>query len=117
MGWHGPPPLSALNRSRPLITLIFLAWQIHTTDGPALISTLNEKKIFLITPLEPAGLGPLLSEAMGSTLLYPGRKSLFSMTDTSVALVWTVTCHGATLASEKPGGDVFVVGGRLRSAF
>jgi hypothetical protein len=69
----------------------------------------KKKFFFQITPLEPVGLGPLLSEAMGSTLLHPGRKSLFLMTDTSVGLVWTVTCHCATLAYEKPGGEVFVV--------
>lgn len=39
------------------------------------------------------------------------------MTDTSVGLLWTVTCHSATLASEKPGGKVSLVRGRLTPAF
>lgn len=53
--------------------------------------------------LEPRGLQPLLSVAMGSTLLYSGRKSPFLMTDTSAGWVCTVTCHNATLACKETG--------------
>ena len=62
-------------------------------------------------------LEPLLSDAMGSILPHPGREAPFLMTDTSVGLLCTVTCHSATLASEKPGGTVSLVRGRLKPAF
>lgn len=88
------------------------------TDGAALILILNwRKKKLKNYPLEPRGLGPLLSASMGSTTVYPGRKSPFLMTDTSAGLAWTVTCHHATLACEETGRWSFSSDwGRLNSA-
>lgn len=45
----------------------------------------------------------MLSVAMASVFLYPGKKAPFLVTDTSAGLVWTVICHHATLACEQTG--------------